>query len=166
MRQTTTVSQKVPVADTRAWRTGLRVWAAAATMGRNPYRIHWKKPAGNSVPGRHHDTEPSNQTACDGVHFRKGAAEYDGKCLTQELPVDEEDENASHNIEKRHERHQLSHTLAMDFTPPKITRQVTPLVIRPTARLTHPWICIQQGLKAAGCHKRFHIAVHNTGNGA
>ena len=36
MRQTTTVSQKVPVADTRAWRTGLRVWAAAATIGAEP----------------------------------------------------------------------------------------------------------------------------------
>ena len=36
IRQTTTVSQKVPVADTRAWRTGLRVWAAAATMGAEP----------------------------------------------------------------------------------------------------------------------------------
>ena len=36
IRHTTTVSQKVPVADTRAWRTGLRVWAAAATMGAEP----------------------------------------------------------------------------------------------------------------------------------
>ena len=31
-----TVSQKVPVLDTSAWRTGLRVWAAAATMGALP----------------------------------------------------------------------------------------------------------------------------------
>ncbi|OPZ80127.1 MAG: hypothetical protein BWY76_03451 [bacterium ADurb.Bin429] len=33
---TTTVSQKVPVADTSACRTGLRVRAAAATMGADP----------------------------------------------------------------------------------------------------------------------------------
>ena len=32
----TTVSQKVPVEETSAWRTGLRVWAAAATMGAEP----------------------------------------------------------------------------------------------------------------------------------
>lgn len=31
-----TVSQKVPVDDTSAWRTGLRVWAAAATIGAEP----------------------------------------------------------------------------------------------------------------------------------
>ena len=36
IRQTTTVSQKVPLADTSACRTGLRVWAAAATMGAEP----------------------------------------------------------------------------------------------------------------------------------
>ena len=36
MAQTTTVSQKVPVEETRAWRTGLRVWAAAAAMGAEP----------------------------------------------------------------------------------------------------------------------------------
>ena len=36
MRQTTTVSQKVPVEETSACRTGLRVWAAAATMGAEP----------------------------------------------------------------------------------------------------------------------------------
>ena len=34
--QMTTVSQKVPVDETSAWRTGLRVWAAAATMGAEP----------------------------------------------------------------------------------------------------------------------------------
>ena len=33
---TTTVSQKVPVDDTSAWRTGFRVFAAAATMGADP----------------------------------------------------------------------------------------------------------------------------------
>ena len=31
-----TVSQKVPVDETRAWRTGLRVCAAAATIGAEP----------------------------------------------------------------------------------------------------------------------------------
>ena len=36
MRHTTTVSQKVPVEDTRACRTGLRVWAAEATRGAEP----------------------------------------------------------------------------------------------------------------------------------
>ncbi len=35
-RQMTTVSQKVPVMDTRAWRAGLRVAAAEATMGAEP----------------------------------------------------------------------------------------------------------------------------------
>ena len=34
--QMMTVSQKVPVLLTSAWRTGLRVWAAAATMGAEP----------------------------------------------------------------------------------------------------------------------------------
>ena len=34
--QMTTVSQKVPVMDTRAWRAGLRVEAAEATMGAEP----------------------------------------------------------------------------------------------------------------------------------
>ena len=34
--QMTTVSQNVPVDDTKAWRTGLRVCAAAATMGADP----------------------------------------------------------------------------------------------------------------------------------
>ena len=34
--QITTVSQNVPVEETRAWRTGLRVCAAAATMGAEP----------------------------------------------------------------------------------------------------------------------------------
>src|SRR5262245_56250497 len=34
--QTTTVSQKVPVEETSAWRTGFVVWAAAATMGALP----------------------------------------------------------------------------------------------------------------------------------
>lgn len=48
----TTVSQKVPVLDTKACRTGLRVFAAAATIGALPnpdslekdrvqYRIGW-----------------------------------------------------------------------------------------------------------------------------
>lgn len=32
----TTVSQKVPVEETSAWRTGFRVWAAAATIGAEP----------------------------------------------------------------------------------------------------------------------------------
>ena len=36
IRHTTTVSQKVPVADTRACRTGLRVCAAEATSGAEP----------------------------------------------------------------------------------------------------------------------------------
>ena len=36
MAQTTTVSQKVPVDDTKAWRTGFFVCAAAATMGALP----------------------------------------------------------------------------------------------------------------------------------
>ena len=36
IRQTTTVSQKVPVAETRACHTGLRVWAAEATSGADP----------------------------------------------------------------------------------------------------------------------------------
>ncbi len=36
MAQTTTVSQNVPVDDTSAWRTGLRVCAAAATIGALP----------------------------------------------------------------------------------------------------------------------------------
>ena len=36
MAQMTTVSQNVPVLDTKAWRTGLRVCAAAATMGAEP----------------------------------------------------------------------------------------------------------------------------------
>lgn len=35
-RQMMTVSQKVPVMDTRAWRAGLRVAAAEATMGAEP----------------------------------------------------------------------------------------------------------------------------------
>lgn len=34
--QITTVSQKVPLLDTNACRTGLRVCAAAATMGADP----------------------------------------------------------------------------------------------------------------------------------
>ena len=34
--QMITVSQKVPVDDTKAWRTGLRVCAAAATIGAEP----------------------------------------------------------------------------------------------------------------------------------
>ena len=34
--QMTTVSQNVPLEETRAWRTGLRVCAAAATMGAEP----------------------------------------------------------------------------------------------------------------------------------
>ena len=34
--QMTTVSQKVPVAETSACRTGLRAWAAAATIGADP----------------------------------------------------------------------------------------------------------------------------------
>ena len=34
--QMMTVSQKVPVDDTNAWRTGLRVCAAAATIGADP----------------------------------------------------------------------------------------------------------------------------------
>ena len=34
--QMTTVSQKVPLDETSAWRTGLRVCAAAATMGAEP----------------------------------------------------------------------------------------------------------------------------------
>ena len=34
--QMTTVSQKVPVMDTSAWRAGLRVEAAEATMGAEP----------------------------------------------------------------------------------------------------------------------------------
>ena len=36
MRQTTTVSQKVPVMETRAWRAGLRVTAEEATSGAEP----------------------------------------------------------------------------------------------------------------------------------
>ena len=36
MAQITTVSQKVPVLDTSAWRTGFRVCAAAATIGALP----------------------------------------------------------------------------------------------------------------------------------
>ena len=36
IRQTTTVSQNVPVLDTRAWRTGFLVCAAAAAMGAEP----------------------------------------------------------------------------------------------------------------------------------
>ena len=36
MAQTITVSQKVPVMDTSACRTGLRVWAVAAAMGAVP----------------------------------------------------------------------------------------------------------------------------------
>src|SRR6266540_6948058 len=36
IKQTTTVSQKVPVDETRAWRTGFLVCAAAATMGALP----------------------------------------------------------------------------------------------------------------------------------
>src|SRR5262249_17507912 len=36
MRQTTTVSQNVPVDDTSAWRTGFFVCAAAATIGALP----------------------------------------------------------------------------------------------------------------------------------
>ena len=36
MAQTTTVSQKVPVDDTSAWRTGFFVCAAAATIGALP----------------------------------------------------------------------------------------------------------------------------------
>ena len=35
-RQITTVSQKVPVDETSACRTGLRLWAAAATIGAEP----------------------------------------------------------------------------------------------------------------------------------
>ena len=35
-RQITTVSQKVPVDETSAWRTGLRLCAAAATIGAEP----------------------------------------------------------------------------------------------------------------------------------
>ena len=34
--QMTTVSQNVPVDETNAWRTGLRVCAAAATIGAEP----------------------------------------------------------------------------------------------------------------------------------
>ena len=34
--QITTVSQKVPVEDTSAWRTGFVVFVAAATMGADP----------------------------------------------------------------------------------------------------------------------------------
>ena len=34
--QMTTVSQNVPVDETSAWRTGFRVWAAAATIGAEP----------------------------------------------------------------------------------------------------------------------------------
>ncbi|MDD4788749.1 MAG: hypothetical protein PHO07_16375 [Pirellulales bacterium] len=36
MKQTTTVSQKVPLDETRPWRTGLVVRAAAATIGALP----------------------------------------------------------------------------------------------------------------------------------
>ncbi len=36
MRQTTTVSQNVPVDETSAWRTGFLVCAAAATIGALP----------------------------------------------------------------------------------------------------------------------------------
>ena len=36
MAHTTTVSQKVPVIDTRACRTGFLVWAVAAAMGAVP----------------------------------------------------------------------------------------------------------------------------------
>ena len=34
--QMMTVSQKVPLEETSAWRTGLRVWAAEATIGALP----------------------------------------------------------------------------------------------------------------------------------
>ena len=36
IRHTTTVSQKVPVEETSAWRTGFRVCAAAAAIGAEP----------------------------------------------------------------------------------------------------------------------------------
>lgn len=44
IRHTTTVSQKVPVADTRACRTGLRVCAAEATVGRSHARLIGEQP--------------------------------------------------------------------------------------------------------------------------
>ena len=51
MRRTTTVSQKVPVADTRAWRTGLRVWAARPRLGGTHARFIGKRLRAIPVPG-------------------------------------------------------------------------------------------------------------------
>ena len=43
IRQTTTVSQKVPVIETSACRLGLRDWAAAATSGAEPIPDSFEK---------------------------------------------------------------------------------------------------------------------------
>ena len=66
IRQTTTVSQKVPVLDTRAWRTGFLVCAAAAAIGAEPMPDSLEnKPSGDTVLHGDHDPS-SHQTAGSG----------------------------------------------------------------------------------------------------
>ena len=62
---TTTVSQKVPVEDTSAWRTGFRVCAAAAAIGAEPIPDSLEnRSSGNSVTHRQHDTASYQTAGC------------------------------------------------------------------------------------------------------
>ena len=77
IRHTTTVSQKVPVEETSAWRTGLRVCAALATSGAEPmpdsfenrpratpYCIAMRRPPPTSPPATAPGLNASVRIAC------------------------------------------------------------------------------------------------------
>ena len=80
----TTVSQKVPVMDTSAWRAGLRVAAAEATMGAEP-RPDSLENRPRAQPNCSASIRPLPTRAAEGRLGREGALEDKAEGRPHEL---------------------------------------------------------------------------------
>ena len=105
MAQTTTVSQKVPVADTSACLTGFFVFAAAATMGAEPRPASLEKRP-RAMPKRAAimtDAPMNPPPAACGV---KADLPMRAKVWKQDVAVDDEDDEAADDVKDGHEGNQ------------------------------------------------------------
>lgn len=154
------------MADTRAWRTGLRVWAAAATMGGAHAGFVGEKSSGDSVSGGHHDTG-SCQAPRNGTDLSESAFEDDGKGLPQERAVDEQNHEAAHHIEEGHKRNQLFAYPGDGFHASENNQAGNASRDKSNCKTDGPGVCSQKALKTfgAGHNDRGHIAVYYARNG-
>lgn len=102
IRHITTVDQKVPVEAMSAWRAGLRVLAAAATMGAVPRPDSLENsPRAHPYCKAIHDA--AAHRAAERRLARERTFEYERKRLAQVRGVRDEDDEAAYRVGRSHE---------------------------------------------------------------